>query len=186
MSAARRVSNTCALMPNPRAASWTAFNCNEPVVGSQRTPTSESVGTDSISSCRHFALKSGKSRNTPVTLPPGRARLLTKPLATGSLSRSIAITGMLVVAPDAAWTAGGPAATMTPTRLLTKSVASAGKRETSPSAIRTIRDFQPDCLGGREIYDQLELGRLQDRQVSRFFALEDATYIEAHLSKTVR
>ena len=39
-----------------------------------------------------------------------------------------------------------------------------------------FRDFQPDCLGGREIYDQLELGRLQDRQVSRFFALKDAAF----------
>ena len=44
-----------------------------------------------------------------------------------------------------------------------------------------FRDFQPDCLGGCEIDDQLELGRLQDRQVSRFFALKDAAYVEADL-----
>src|SRR5437879_675631 len=93
MSAARRASNTCALIPNPCAAAWTALSCREPVLGSHRTPTPESVGADSMSNCRHFALKSGKSRNTPVTLPPGRARLATKPLATGSLSRSIASTG---------------------------------------------------------------------------------------------
>jgi hypothetical protein len=31
-------------------------------------PTPASVGTDSMSNCRHFALKSGKSRNTPVML----------------------------------------------------------------------------------------------------------------------
>ena len=30
----------------------------------------ESAGADSTSSCRHFALKSGKSKNTPITLPP--------------------------------------------------------------------------------------------------------------------
>src|SRR5262249_10780069 len=97
---------------------------------------------------------------------PGRARLLTKPLATGSLSRSIAITGMLVVAPDAAWTAGGPAATMTSTRLLTKSVASAGKRETSPSAIRTIisrlkspwpsRPFKPSRTAATRIFTTVD------------------------------
>jgi hypothetical protein len=46
--------------------------------------------------------------------------------------------GMLVVAPAAACTAGGAAATIASTRLLTKSVASDGNRETSPSARRTI------------------------------------------------
>src|SRR5258708_149736 len=109
-------------MPNPFTASWTVLSCKEPVVGSHRTPTPESVGTHSMSSCKHFALKSGKSRNTPVTLPPGRARLLTKPLATGSLSRSIAITGMLVVAPAAAWTAGGAAPMMPSAPLFTQYV----------------------------------------------------------------
>src|SRR5215471_14140367 len=79
MSAARRASNTCTRMPNPCAAVSTALSCRAPVVGSHSTPTPESVGTVSMRSCRHFALKSGKSMNTPVTLPPGRARLLTKP-----------------------------------------------------------------------------------------------------------
>jgi hypothetical protein len=65
-------------------------------------------------------LKSGRSRNTPVTLPPGRPRLV----------------GMIAVAPRAAWTAGGPAARMASTRASTRSVASAGKRERFPSANR--------------------------------------------------
>ena len=49
-----------------------------------------------------------------------------------------------------------------------------------------FRDFQPDCLGGREIDDQFELGRSQERQIGRFLALEDAAYIEAGLPKNFR
>src|SRR5262249_7690733 len=48
------------------------------------------------------------------------------------------------------------------------------------------RDFEAEGLGGRQIDDEIELGRLQDRQVSRFLAFEDATYIEANLPKAVR
>src|SRR5436309_5626746 len=66
MSPARRASNTCTVMPNPCAAASTALSCRVPVLGSHNSPMPESVGTDSMSSCRHFALKSGKSRNTPV------------------------------------------------------------------------------------------------------------------------
>ena len=121
-------------IPIPRAAAWTAASCNEPVVGSHRTPIPERLGTASLSSCKHFAAKSGKSRNTPVTLLRGRARLSIHPLATGSLSRSIAITGISAVASFAAWTAGGPTATMARTRSLTKSAARDGKRDSSPYA----------------------------------------------------
>src|SRR5262245_8775546 len=60
MSAARCASNTCTTMPNPCAAASTALSCRAPVVGSHSTPTPESVGTDSMSNCRHFALKIGK------------------------------------------------------------------------------------------------------------------------------
>jgi hypothetical protein len=98
------------------------------------SPIPERLGTASLSSCKHFAAKSGKSRNTPVTLLRGRARLSIHPLATGSLSRSIAITGISAVAFFAAWTAGGPTATMARTRSLTKSAARDGKRDSSPYA----------------------------------------------------
>jgi hypothetical protein len=36
-----------------------------------------------------LALNSGKAKNTPVTFPPGCARLLAMPLSTGSDSKSI-------------------------------------------------------------------------------------------------
>jgi hypothetical protein len=59
----------------------------------------------------------------------------------------MAITGMLAVAVFAAWTAGGPAATIAFTRSLTNSTANPGKRDTSPSASRRIRSV-PKSLDG--------------------------------------
>jgi hypothetical protein len=55
---------------------------------SQSTATREIVGTASISSSICLPPNSGISRKNPVTLPPGRATLLTNPLATGSDSKS--------------------------------------------------------------------------------------------------
>ena len=118
----------------------------DPVVGSHRTPMPPNAGADLMRICKHFAPKSGKSRNTPVTLPPGRARLPTHPLAIGSLSRSIAITGITFVAPLAACTAVGPAAMMASTVPFTKSAARAGKRDWSPSASR-MTQFGLKTLG---------------------------------------
>ena len=43
------------------------------------------------------------------------------------------------------------------------------------------RDFEAQYLGGLEIDDQLELGRLHNRQVAGLFALEDAADIDAGL-----
>src|SRR5262249_6508581 len=40
--------------------------------------------------------------------------------------------------------------------------------------------------GGLIVDDQLELGRLHDRQVPRLSALEDATGIDAHLTRGIR
>ena len=63
----------------------------------------------------------------PVTLPPGRLRLCTRPIATGSLAAENT-TGIVCVAPFAASAAGGPpAANNTATRMTTSSAASAGK-----------------------------------------------------------
>src|SRR5215475_14368269 len=39
-----------------------------------------------------------------------------------------------------------------------------------------------ECAGGRQIDDELELGRLYDRQVLRLRALKDATHIDADLT----
>ena len=56
------------------------------------------VGTASLRSSICLPPSSGISRKNPVRLPPGRARLLTHPFATGSLSRSMPTIGILLVA----------------------------------------------------------------------------------------
>src|SRR5262249_27884325 len=47
------------------------------------------------------------------------------------------------------------------------------------------RNFKAQYPRGLEIDDQLELGRLRDRQVGRLRALEDATGIDAHLTERI-
>ena len=54
-------------------------------------------GTASLMSSSRFAFSVWPSAVTPVTLPPGRARLVTMPAATGSPVVTITI-GMVLVA----------------------------------------------------------------------------------------
>jgi len=70
-----------------------------------------------------------------VTLPPGRARLVTSPVATGSITPAMTI-GMVAVACFAAWIAGGAYVTMMSTFRRTSSVARPGRRSYLPSAHR--------------------------------------------------
>jgi len=67
--------------------------------------------------------------------PPGRARLATNPIATGSPTDPITM-GIVSVAPFAAWIAFGPAVTMTFTFRRTSSAARPGSRSYCPSAHR--------------------------------------------------
>ena len=75
-----------ACTPNAPAASSISFNdCALPgPVEFQKTATRESLGTISLRSSSRFPLSSGASVDNPVMLPPGRARLATSPLPTGS------------------------------------------------------------------------------------------------------
>ena len=43
-------------------------------------------------------------------------------------------------------------------------------------------NVKADCLGGFQVNDEIELGSLLDREVARFFALEDAAGIDAGLA----
>ena len=46
-----------------------------------------------------------------------------------------------------------------------------------------IRDRQSECLGGLEVYDQFDLGRLQNRQIARLRAVQDPAGIDAGLAQ---
>ena len=94
------------------------------------------AGTNSRRSSSRFGTTSPRKKLTPVTLPPGRERLATRPSWTGSSGITNTI-GMVVVAALAA-TAGAvpPDGTMTATCLQIRSVVSAGGRSSWFSAQR--------------------------------------------------
>ena len=73
-------------MPIFLATAATVFSASgwDGVVGSQSTPIRVAFGTASLNISSSFALNSVISIDTPVTFPPGRARLATCPTPTGS------------------------------------------------------------------------------------------------------
>ena len=73
----------------------------------RRSPTRASLGTASLSISSLFVFSSVDKPESPVTLPPGRARLATRPAPTGSPEFTITM-GMVVVAFFAANGAGVP------------------------------------------------------------------------------
>src|SRR5438874_9030677 len=84
--------------------------------------------------CIHLLAISGASKNTPVTLPPGRFRLCAAPAAIGSDSRSSATMGMVCVARRAASRLPDATARITSTRLSANSLAYLESNWLSPSA----------------------------------------------------
>src|SRR5579863_177065 len=88
----------------------------------------------SINSSR-FPLRSGDMRLSPVTLPPGRARLLTSPVPSGSPA-DVMTMGIVAVACLAASGASVPAATITSTLRRTNSAANSVRRSLRFSAYR--------------------------------------------------
>ena len=80
-------------------------------------------------------VESVNCRESPVALPPGRARLWTRPLPTGSAAAAITI-GIVDVAFSTARTWASPLTTMTSTPCWTYSAAISPARGTLPSAQR--------------------------------------------------
>ena len=103
--------------------------------GSTRPLTRLSREIDSLSSSSSLALCSTDIEERPVTLPPGLARLATKPAATGSPLRAMTM-GMVDVARLTASIAGVATAKITSTLSLTSSSARPGTRSAWPSAVR--------------------------------------------------
>jgi hypothetical protein len=74
-----------------------------------------------------FSTRSGDIMDCPVRFSPGRARLVTSPLASGSIIAAMTI-GIVAVARFAAWLAGVPYVKMTATLRRTRSAARPGSR----------------------------------------------------------
>ena len=103
--------------------------------GFTRTPTSARPGTFSLSSSSRLTASSGVKNVNPVTFPPGRAMLDTRPVATASPLTAITM-GIVAVACLAARIPGMPWVTITSTFKRTNSAANAGSWSSLPSAHR--------------------------------------------------
>ena len=126
-----------ASLRTPPAARSTSLNaCALPgLVEVRRTATRESLGTISFKRSSCLPLISGARLDNPVMFPPGRARLATNPLPTGSVSNDMTM-GIVEVASLAARVTVGPVVTMTSTLRRTSSAASVGRRSGFSSACR--------------------------------------------------
>src|SRR5262249_27564791 len=103
--------------------------------------TTLAAGTNSWSSSSRFAANVLVKRFTPVTLPPGRLRLATKPSCTGS-PPFVNTIGIVVVTDLAAIAETlPPVATIIATWRRTRSVANqvVDRIETLPNGIRSLR-----------------------------------------------
>ena len=102
------------------------------------TATRVALGVTSLSSCSRLPLSSWASTDNPVTLPPGRARLATKPAPTGSPVTAITM-GIVSDACLAAWAAKVLSVTIMSTFIWTSSVAMAASLSGLPCAKRNSR-----------------------------------------------
>jgi hypothetical protein len=104
------------------------------LAGLTSTATQTALGNSSCSSPSRLATTSGPKILKPVALPPGRARLATRPSLTGSspTPNTIGISVVAALAASAAALLAGVA--MTATRRRTKSAISAGRRSYRPSS----------------------------------------------------
>src|SRR5215468_960647 len=125
-----------------RLTSLNVISVNVAKAGLTSTATRVAAGISWRRSSSRFAANSAPSQLMPVRLPPGRARLATRPNLTGSSPPTKTI-GIVVVAALAA-NAEVPTVAITATRRRTRSAASAGSRSVRLSAQRySIATFSP-------------------------------------------
>jgi hypothetical protein len=110
--------------PTDGATDWMTANCPTPEVtaGSRSTAARVTPGAICLSSSSHFPLRLNSKVRKPVALPPGRARLSTKPEPTGSGTSANTI-GTLRVACNNGATPEEPAVKMTSGASATNSAA---------------------------------------------------------------
>src|SRR5262245_13193771 len=101
------------------------------LLASATMPNRPRLGTSSRMSSRRFPARSVVWIDRPVRLPPGRARLATRPFPSGSAASAKTI-GMTEVACFAATIGTVAAVTMTSTLSRTSSAASSAARELGP------------------------------------------------------
>jgi ABC transporter substrate binding protein len=99
-------------MPRAWAAESTSRFCGSAssgAVGLTSKASTPALGSNSCSNSSRFGATSSDAWVTPVTLPPGRLRLATSPILTGSaaVSKTIGMVLVAAVAASAAATAGG-------------------------------------------------------------------------------
>ena len=115
----------------PKNRATTSISLNSAIFagsfGSYSTPTMEAFGIASLSNSNRFPLKSSETELSPVTFPPGRARLVTSPSLTGS-ETSTKTMGIVPVACLAGRVAVPPTVTMTSTLSPTSLAARSGRR----------------------------------------------------------
>jgi len=121
------------LSPGARAfISWRLL-APQRLAGFQMMPTLEALGTVSLTSWSHFPLKlSPTAKESPVILPPGRARLWTNPEPTGS--PDTVTMGVVVVLRLAAAVAAVPCARRISTLRSISSPMREANRSSLPSA----------------------------------------------------
>ena len=125
-----RAFSICSVMPILRAAAWDSrtYWAAVGLVSRTRIAILAGFGMSSVTSCNRFAITSPLMLVMPVMLPPGRARLATRPSLTGS-SPTPKTIGIVVVAALAASAAAPlPGVAMTSTRRRTSSAMSEGMR----------------------------------------------------------
>ncbi len=137
-------------MPSDGATDWiTAYWPIPAEAGSRRTAVRVTFGAICLRSSSHFPHKLYSNVMNPVALPPGRARLLTKPSPTGSTTITNTI-GMVWVACSIGGTAGLPETRMTSGASAANSAAyfraSMASAPGQRSSICTFRpSVQPNC-----------------------------------------
>src|SRR5687767_1707578 len=101
-------------MPNDAPAAWASAHtgADPELAGFRKTAIRVASGRTSLRSCSSLPLTSFETLLTPVTLPPGRERLATNPLPTGSPTETTTI-GIVRVARFTANAAGVVHATRT-------------------------------------------------------------------------
>src|SRR5258706_225977 len=114
---------------------FSRFGAFQNLVDICRTARRASLGRTSLSNSSRLPDRSAPSVDNPVIFPPGRARLVTNPLPTGSGSCKKTM-GIVVVASLAARVSVAPVVTITSTLSRTSSAARAGARVKFPSALR--------------------------------------------------